>query len=73
MEFLFIIIFLILASCGTYFLMQRFVLSKMSYIQESNFILFRVRGTARGATGRYETSAMLEQRREKVNKIGSRF
>ena len=73
MEFLFIIIFLILASCCSYFLTQRLVLSKRSYIQENNFILFRVKGTARGATGRYETSAMLEQRREKVNKIGSRF
>ena len=73
MEFLYIIVALIAVSVVTYFLMQRFNFSEKKQIPTVKIETFRVKGTARGAIGRVQTSEMLESRRRKVNGTRSKF
>lgn len=73
MGFLYMIIFLIVISIVTYIFMQK--LDVLNSKQTQSFIVwtFRVKGTARGANGRFESSRMLETRRRKVNAARSKF
>lgn len=73
MEFLYILVALIVVSIITFFLIQK--LGTLNWEQRQRFIVwtYRVKGTARGANGRFESSKMLENRRKKVNGVRSKF
>ena len=71
MSFLIMILCLI-CLCGIiYFLMGKIYGAEIKETKRMD--TFRVKGTARGSIGRLETRGMFEERRNKVNRLESKF